>query len=81
MVVVMDGDLSRGIMLSNVENLRRRIPAPVCQTHPSLPLSDVKMKTGGFLCHVRAFKGKPVIEQNADTGVFSLGDFYGSFIK
>jgi hypothetical protein len=37
--------------------------------------SDVKTMIRGFLCHVREHVVKPILEQNADTGVFSLGDF------
>jgi hypothetical protein len=37
--------------------------------------SDVKIKIRGFLCHVREHVAKPILEKNADMGVFLLGDF------
>jgi hypothetical protein len=63
------------IILCNAKNLRRRIPAPFCQTLLSLPVSDVKIKILVFLCHVREYLGNPDLQQNADTGIFLLGDF------
>lgn len=45
--------------------------------HPfSLMVSDVKMKIRGSLRHVREYVAKPILEQNVNTGVFLLGDFW-----
>jgi hypothetical protein len=45
--------------------------------HPSpLRFSDVKIMLRAFFCHVREYVVKPYLQQNADTGVFSLGDFW-----
>ena len=38
--------------------------------------SDVKMMIQGSLWHVLEHVAKPILEQNADTGVFLLGDFW-----
>ena len=42
---------------------------------PPLLFSDVKMKIRGSLRHVLEHVAKPILEQNADMGVFLLGDF------
>ena len=43
---------------------------------PSLHFSDVKMKIRGFFSHIQEHVIKPILEQNVDMGVFSLGDFW-----
>jgi hypothetical protein len=48
----------------------------VCVRYASpLSSSDVKIMIRVFLCHVREDMVKTKIEQNANTGVFSQGDF------
>lgn len=42
----------------------------------SLRFSDVKIMIRDFLCPVREHVAKPDLHQNADTSVFSLGDFW-----
>jgi hypothetical protein len=69
------GDLE-GIVLCTAKNLRRRSSSGNCQTSFSVPVSDVKIRIGDFLCHVREYAVAAARSQNADTGVFSLGDFW-----
>jgi hypothetical protein len=64
----------RGLYHSNHPSLRRRSHAPACQIPVTSTILRRENEDPGVLSP-RGNVAEPIVEQNANTGVFLLGDF------